>query len=65
MPALVFEVFEDEGGGYYAQARAGRHDLFTQAETLDELRRNLDEVSQLYLATQKEEGGSRTARAAR
>jgi len=57
MAALVFEVFEDESGGYHAHAKADSHDLFTQAETLDELRRNLDEVSQLYLESLIEESG--------
>jgi len=55
MEALVFEVFEDESGGYYAHAHADSQDLFTQGETLDELRRNLDEVSQLYLESLIEE----------
>ena len=57
MVALLFEVFEDETGGYYAHAKAGTHDLFTQGETLDELKRNLDEVSQLYLEDLIEETG--------
>lgn len=57
MAALVFEVFEDVTGGYYAHARAGHNDLYTQGDTLDELRRNLDEVSQLYLETLINETG--------
>jgi predicted RNase H-like HicB family nuclease len=57
MVGLVFEVFEDESGGYYAHARIDHHDLYTQGETLDELKRNLDEVSGLYLKDMMSETG--------
>ena len=43
---LIFEVRDAEQGGYYARALG--HSIFTQAETWDELRTNVVEVTSLF-----------------
>jgi predicted RNase H-like HicB family nuclease len=43
---LIFEVRDAEEGGYYARALG--HSIFTQAETWDELRANVLEVTSLH-----------------
>jgi len=43
---LIFEVREAEEGGY--TARALGHAIFTEAETWDELRSNVIEVTSLH-----------------
>ena len=43
---LIFEVREAEEGGF--NARALGHAIFTQAETWDELRRNVLEAATLH-----------------
>jgi len=42
MSELIFLVEEASEGGYIA--RAASHSIFTQADTLDELRRNIREA---------------------
>jgi predicted RNase H-like HicB family nuclease len=44
---IVFEVHEDEADGGYTAAALG-HDIFTQAETLAELRVNVREAVQCH-----------------
>jgi len=43
---LIFEVRDAEEGGYFARALG--HSIFTQAETWDELRANVLEVTSLH-----------------
>ena len=43
---LIFEVRDAEEGGYYARALG--HSIFTEAETWDELRANVLEVTSLH-----------------
>jgi hypothetical protein len=43
---LIFEVREAEEGGY--TARALGHSIFTEAETWEELRENVIEVTSLH-----------------
>lgn len=43
---LIFEVRDDEEGGYYARALS--HAIFTEAETWDELRANVLEAASLH-----------------
>jgi predicted RNase H-like HicB family nuclease len=43
---LIFEVRDAEEGGYYARALG--HPIFTQAETWEELRRNVVEAASLH-----------------
>jgi predicted RNase H-like HicB family nuclease len=43
---LIFEVREAEEGGYFARALG--HPIFTEAETWEELRRNVLEASALH-----------------
>jgi hypothetical protein len=44
---LIFEIRDAEEGGYYARALG--HAIFTEADTWDELRKNvLDAVSQHF-----------------
>jgi hypothetical protein len=43
---LIFEVREAEEGGYFARALG--HSIFTQAESWDELRANVLEVTSLH-----------------
>jgi hypothetical protein len=44
---IVFEVREDEADGGYTAAALG-HDIFTEAETLPELRINVREAVQCH-----------------
>ena len=44
---LIFEVFEDELEGGYT-ARALGHSIFTGADTIDELRENVREVTDAF-----------------
>jgi len=44
---IVFEVREDEADGGYAAAALG-HDIFTEAETVSELRANVREAVQCH-----------------
>jgi len=43
---LIFEVRDAEEGGYYARALG--HAIFTQADTWDELRKNVIEATSLH-----------------
>jgi len=43
---LIFEVRDADEGGFYARALG--HAIFTQAETWDELRANVLEVTSLH-----------------
>ena len=43
---LCFDIIPDETGGYHARCRQA--DIFTQGETLDEVRRNALEAVQAY-----------------
>jgi hypothetical protein len=43
---VIFEIRDAEEGGYYARALG--HAIFTQAETWDELRRNVLEAVSLH-----------------
>ena len=43
---LIFEVRDAEEGGYYARALG--HAIFTEADTWDELRANVLEVTSLH-----------------
>ncbi len=43
---LIFEVRDAEEGGYFARALG--HSIFTQAETWDELRANVLEITSLH-----------------
>jgi predicted RNase H-like HicB family nuclease len=43
---LIFEVREAEEGGYVARALG--HAIFTEAETWEELRRNVQEAASLH-----------------
>jgi predicted RNase H-like HicB family nuclease len=43
---IIFEVREAEEGGYFARALG--HSIFTQAESWDELRANVLEVTSLH-----------------
>ena len=47
---LIFEVRDAEEGGYYARALG--HSIFTEAETWDELRANVLEVTSLHFEDQ-------------
>lgn len=44
---IIFEVREDEADGGYTAAALG-HDIFTEGETLDELRKNVREAVQCH-----------------
>jgi hypothetical protein len=44
---IVFEVHEDEADGGYSASALG-HDIFTQADTLPELRVNVREAVQCH-----------------
>lgn len=44
---IIFEVQEDEADGGFTAAALG-HDIFTEADTLDELRRNVREAVQCH-----------------
>ena len=44
---IVFEVHEDEADGGYTASALG-HDIFTQGETLPELRANVREAVQCH-----------------
>jgi hypothetical protein len=44
---IIFEVREDEADGGYT-ARALGHAIFTEADTLEELRRNVREAADCY-----------------
>lgn len=44
---IIFEVREDEADGGYA-ARALGHSIFTEAETLEELRQNVREAADCH-----------------
>lgn len=46
MPELVFEVTQESDGGYCAECLTA--DIFTQADTGDELRGNVREAVQAY-----------------
>jgi predicted RNase H-like HicB family nuclease len=48
---ITFEVREDEIDGGYV-ARALDHSIFTEAETLEELRRNVREAADCYFEGQ-------------
>ena len=43
---LIFEIRDAEEGGYYARALG--HAIFTEAETWDELRKNVLDVVSLH-----------------
>ena len=49
IPELQFAVKREEDGGYVASCRLPGHGLHTQADTLEELHSNLQEVVELYL----------------
>lgn len=44
---IIFEVREDEADGGYT-ARALGHSIFTEGDSLDELRRNVREAADCY-----------------
>ena len=44
---IIFEVREDETDGGYTAAAMG-HDIFTEAETLEELRNNVRDAVQCH-----------------
>ena len=44
---IIFEVREDEADGGYTAAALG-HDIFTEAETLEELRKNVRDAVQCH-----------------
>ncbi len=50
---LIFEVRDAEEGGYWARALG--HSIFTQAETWDELRANVQEVTSLHFEDSEEQ----------
>lgn len=49
---LIFEVRDAEEGGYFARALG--HSIFTQAESWDELRANVLEVTSLHFSEEVE-----------
>ena len=49
---LIFEIRDAEEGGYYARALG--HSIFTEAETWEELRANVLEVTALHFEDQAE-----------
>lgn len=49
---LIFEVREAEEGGF--TARAVGHSIFTEAEALDELRRNVREAADLHFEEEQD-----------
>jgi predicted RNase H-like HicB family nuclease len=65
VPELQFVVEQEEGGGYSAYCNLPGHGIFTQAASLEELRTNLAEVTQLYLASLADEQGAAAPQAAR
>ena len=50
---LIFEVRDDEEGGFCARALG--HGIFTQAETWDELRKNVLEAVSLHFEDSAEQ----------
>ena len=46
MSEIIFEVLEAEEGGYCARALG--HDIFTEAETIDELHKNVREATDCH-----------------
>jgi predicted RNase H-like HicB family nuclease len=50
---VIFEVREDEADGGYT-ARALGHAIFTEGDTLDELRRNVAEATDCHFDGQRE-----------
>ena len=46
MPELIFEVTQESDGGYCAECLT--HDIFTQADTWDELRANVRDAVRGY-----------------
>ena len=46
MKEIVFEITQETGGGYSAEALG--YDIFTQAETWEELRANIKEATNGY-----------------
>lgn len=46
---LIFEVRDAEEGGFYARALG--HAIFTEAETWEELRKNILEATNLHFET--------------
>jgi predicted RNase H-like HicB family nuclease len=51
---IIFEVREDEADGGYI-ARTLGHSIFTEADTLEELRRNVREAADCYFDNQAAE----------
>ena len=49
---LIFEIRDAEEGGYYARALG--HAIFTQADTWEELRANVLEVTSLHFEDEAE-----------
>ena len=49
IPELTFTVEEEDEGGFGAHCSFPGHGLFTQGDSLAELRANIEEVIQLYL----------------
>ena len=47
---VVFSVAQDTGGGYVAECLS--HDIFTQADSWEELRRNVQEAVTAYFFDQ-------------
>ena len=47
---LVFSIVQDADGGYVAECLS--HDIFTQADTWDELRSNVQEAVNAYFFDQ-------------
>jgi hypothetical protein len=47
---VVFSVAQETDGGYVSECRS--HDIFTQADTWEELRRNVREVVTAYFFDQ-------------
>jgi predicted RNase H-like HicB family nuclease len=50
---LTFDVLPDEDGGYHARCRQA--DIFTQGETLDEVRKNVLEAVQGHFYDQPDD----------
>ena len=49
---VIFEIRDAEEGGYYGRALG--HAIFTQGETWDELRTNVQEATSLHFEDQSE-----------
>ena len=65
IPELQFEVRREDDGGYVAACQLPGHGLFSQADSLEELHSNLQEVVELYLDGLADELGEAAPREAR